>query len=119
MKVKRPKPTRERAAPAARKPAAKRRAKTGKTPAEFVSSYDVEELEPAPRERFTVMRVVVPVSMKAFVYTQKDKMGLDTPSEYVRRVLKDLKEAHEEFEYEKNGFGAYDDEPGRRSKRRR
>lgn len=72
----------------------------------------------APRERFVVMRVVVPVSMKEFVYGQRVRMGLDTPSAYVRRVLKDLQEAHEEFEYEKHGFGAGDAGAKAKSKRK-
>jgi hypothetical protein len=70
---------------------------------------EAEELVEAEREPFTVMRVVVPVSQKGFVYEQARKMGLDTPSAYVRLVLKDLKEHHEEFELERRGFGDDDE----------
>ncbi|MBK7877663.1 MAG: hypothetical protein IPJ77_18400 [Planctomycetes bacterium] len=50
-----------------------------------------------PKERFTVMRVVLPVSQKAFCYAQAERMGLETPSEFVRRAVRDLMEAEEEF----------------------
>lgn len=76
------------------------------------SSSPESTVEVKPKERFTVMRVVLPVSQKAFCYAEAKRMGLDTPSAYVRLVLKELQEARAEFEYEKHGFDE-DDEPQR------
>ncbi len=43
---------------------------------------------------FTVMRVVLPVSQKSFCYAESARLGLSTPSAYVRRLITAVQESH-------------------------